>query len=66
MNYFLQSGNFPNKSQWKTIVTENIKRLENSSWKEKKSGLQTVVIIQTRHSRINTQRVVYTYSKSGK
>jgi hypothetical protein len=59
MNYFLQSGNFPNKSQWKTIVTENIKRLENS-------GLQTVAIIQTRHSRINTQRVVYIYSKSGK
>ncbi len=32
---FLQSGDFPSKSEWKKLVMESIKHVENESWKMK-------------------------------
>ncbi len=35
MDNFLQSGDFPSKSEWKKLVMESIKHVENESWKMK-------------------------------
>ena len=35
MDNFLQTGDFPSKSEWKKLVMESIKHVENESWKMK-------------------------------
>ena len=35
LDYYLQTGNFPSKSEWKRVVVESLKKVENEEWGKK-------------------------------
>ena len=35
LDNYLQTGNFPSKSEWKRVVVESLKKVENEKWEKK-------------------------------